>query len=119
MVRSLLPFYTSQAPANVSKGYKHFAIPAIKAGFPVNVPQILSLLTTLSAGPLSHYLHEFPELNSPEKIAAIIAAGHETYKGCFPILYLISIAFGGAAIVASLFLKDLDRYINEDVAVML
>jgi len=83
------------------------------------VEGITELATTLTAGPLSYYAHMFPELDSPEKIHSIMIAGHETFKHCFPILYLISIAFGGAAIISSFFLRDINKYMNDHVAVLL
>lgn len=97
---------------------KHFAIPAITVGFD-SVESITQLATTLTAGPLTSYAHMFPQLNSPEKIHTIVVAGHETYKHCFPILYLISIAFGGAAIISSFFLRDINKFMNDHVAVLL
>jgi hypothetical protein len=97
---------------------KYFALPAIEAGFD-SVASITQLATTLTAGPLSSYAHLFPQLDSPEKVQAIAQAGHELFKHCFPILYLISIAFGGAAIISSFFLRDINRFIDDHVAVLL
>jgi hypothetical protein len=95
-----------------------FLYPAINAGFS-DVASITELVTTLSAGPLEHYAYMFPQLDTPEKIASIVEAGHNLYKAGFPILYLIAIAFGGASVVASFFLWGLDAFINEDTAVLL
>jgi hypothetical protein len=77
------------------------------------------IASTLGASPLSHYVYWFPQIDTPEKLASIVQAGHETYKHCFPILYLISIAFGSAAIIVLVFLKDFERYMNDHVARML
>ena len=79
------------------------AIPAIANGFvtgPNTVAEISELITTLGAGPFSAYAHVFPGTHTPAQIAAIQLAGHNLYKTAFPILYLISIAFGGAAIIS-------------------
>lgn len=97
---------------------KYFAFPAIEVGFD-SVASITELVTTLTAGPLSEYAHLFPQLDSPEKIQTIVVAGHELFKHCFPILYLISIAFGGAAIISSFFLRDINKFMNDHVAVLL
>ncbi|KFY79742.1 hypothetical protein V499_01311 [Pseudogymnoascus sp. VKM F-103] len=97
--------------------YTYFAVPAVQAG--IYDTEVEALVSTLGAGPLSHYVRLFPQIDTPEKQASIVLAGHETYKHCFPILYYISIAFGGAAVIASLFLKDLEKYMNDNVAVML
>merc|ERR1712000_436575 len=58
-------------------------------------------------------------ISDPENIAAIQQAGHELYKTAFPELYLVSIAFGGAAIISCFFLKGISAFINENVAVHL
>jgi hypothetical protein len=97
---------------------KYFAIPAIQVGF-TSVEGITQLATTLTAGPLTSYAHYFPELDSPEKIHTIVVAGHELFKRCFPILYLISIAFGGAAIISSFFLRDINKFMDDHVAVLM
>jgi hypothetical protein len=89
--------------------YVHFAIPKLEAG----------IVSTLGASPLCNYAHRFPQIDTPEKLASIVQAGHETYKHRFPILYLISIAFGSAAIIVLMFLKDFERYMNDHVAGML
>jgi len=101
-----------------SNAAKYFALPAIEAGFDT-VASITELATTLTAGPLSHYAYMFPQLDTPAKIESIVVAGHELFKHCFPILYLISIAFGGAAIISSFFLRDINKYMNDHVAVLL
>lgn len=87
-----------------------FAVPAIQAGLtfppgsnPVDI--ITDLITALGAGPFSAYAHLFPGITTPMQIEAIQLAGHNLYKGVFPILYLISIAWGGAAILACFFLS--------------
>lgn len=85
------------------------ALPAIQNGLTVSspadlVPTITQLVTALAAGPFSHYAYLFPGIDTPEKIAAIQHAGHNLYEGVFPLLYFISIAWGGAAIIACFFL---------------
>jgi hypothetical protein len=85
------------------------ALPAISNGLTVKnpadlVPTITSLVTALAAGPFSSYAHLFPGIDTPAQIAAIQLAGHNLYEGVFPILYKISIAWGGAAILACFFL---------------
>jgi hypothetical protein len=85
------------------------AVPALSNGLKVSnltdlVPEITALVTALAAGPFSSYAHLFPNIDTPEQIAAIQHAGHNLYEGVFPLLYFISIAWGGAAIIACFFL---------------
>lgn len=86
-----------------------FAVPVLSAGLVIEPGQnvvtvITELVTTLTAGPFSHYAHFFPGLDTPAAIATVEMAGHELYKEVFPILYLIAIAWGGAACLACFFL---------------
>ncbi|TVY44876.1 Efflux pump [Lachnellula subtilissima] len=87
------------------------AFPAIENGLAFTsldpaalTPNITALVTSLAAGPFSAYAHLFPNIDSPEQIAAVQQAAHELYKPIFPMLYFVSIAWGGAAVVACFFL---------------
>lgn len=83
-----------------------FTLPAITHGFNPGLDPVASttkLITTLTAGPFSAYAHQF-NITGAENIAAIQHAGHELYKTAYPEIYLVSIAFGGAAIVSCFFL---------------
>jgi len=86
------------------------AFPAIENGLVFTsldpaalTPNITALVTALAAGPFTAYAHLFPDIDSAVQIAAIQQAAHELYKPIFPLLYLISIAWGGAAVVACFF----------------
>ncbi|PBP21773.1 C6 finger domain-containing protein, partial [Diplocarpon rosae] len=98
---------------------KIFSLPAIVNGFdpgPDPVGHTTELITTLTAGPFAAYAHRF-NITDPAHIAAIQQAGHNLYKGAFPELYLVSIAFGGAAIISCFFLAGISQFINDNVAV--
>ncbi|KAH7311124.1 putative major facilitator superfamily transporter [Rhexocercosporidium sp. MPI-PUGE-AT-0058] len=98
-----------------------FTLPAIIHGFNPGLDPIgatTKLITTLTAGPFSAYAGQF-NITDPVDIAAIQQAGHELYKTAYPEIYLVSIAFGGAAIVSCFFLHGIADFINENVAVHL
>ena len=85
------------------------ALPALSNGLTVAsaadiVPAITELVTALGAGPFSAYAYLFPGIDSTPQRAAIQMAGHNLYEKVFPLLYKISIAWGGAAVVACFFL---------------
>lgn len=83
-----------------------FTLPAITHGFNPGLHPIeatTELITTLTAGPFSEYARNF-NITDAVDIAAIQQAGHELYKTAYPELYLVSIAFGGAAIISCFFL---------------
>jgi hypothetical protein len=85
-----------------SKDLRIFYLPAILNGFTVGVDaqaDVSVLITALTAGPFSAYAPQF-NITDPAKIAGIQEACHNLFKGAFPELYFVSIAFGGAAIIS-------------------
>lgn len=49
----------------------------------------------------------------------IVIAGQEAYAYAYPFVYFSSIAFGAVAIIASLFLGDISKYMDDHVAVVI
>ena len=84
---------------------------AVNAGLPTNeaistfVPAVLSNNVTALSG--------FPSF----MVEAGLKAQIDTYLAGFKMIYLVSIVFGGGAIVASLFLRDIKSYMVDRVAV--
>ncbi|CAK1358395.1 Vacuolar basic amino acid transporter 2 [Cercospora beticola] len=113
---------TKKAPAIIG-------IPAVLAGFIVppgepnaglpDVARITKLVTTMTAGPLDHYLSLFPQIDTPEELASIVAAGQELYSKCFQLLFYVSIPFGTLAIVSCFGLWGIEKYMTKRVAVHL
>lgn len=102
--------FTQRLTHRATTDLQLFAVPAIQAGLEIPpgsniIIELTKLATALSAGPFSAYAHYFTGLTTPAQIAAIQLAGHNLYKDVFPILYEISIAWGGAAIIACFFLS--------------
>ena len=50
---------------------------------------------------------------------AIVAAGQLAYAASYKYVYLVSIAFGGISIVAACFLGDIQKYMDDHVAVVM
>ena len=97
---------------------KYIGPPAITVGFR-DVDTIKSLVTVLSAGPLTYNAQLFPEIKSQHDVDVLVHAGHDLYAHAFPHLYLVAIAFGSSAVVACAFLFDINRFVDEHVAVHL
>ena len=106
---------------NVTKSVYHhvqeFVVPAVGL-VGADPTAIAALVMALTAGPFEDYAHLF-NATTQAQIDAIVNGGHEVYKGCFGELYLISVAFGSAAILCFFFLADIRKFINEHVAVNL
>ena len=50
---------------------------------------------------------------------AIVLAGQVSYAAAYPYVYYVSIAFGSVAIIASAFLGDINKYMDDHVAVVI
>lgn len=50
---------------------------------------------------------------------ALVVAGQESYAYAYPYVYYASIAFGSVAIIASCFLGDISKYMDDHVAVVI
>ncbi|KAL9112590.1 MAG: hypothetical protein Q9227_003161 [Pyrenula ochraceoflavens] len=101
-----------------ANGAKYIGLPAVTVGFR-DLPSITHLVKVLTAGPLSANAHLFPEITSQKDIDILVKAGHDLYAQAFPQMYLVAIAFGASAVIACLFLFDINRFVDEHVAVHL
>jgi hypothetical protein len=109
--------FKQKVTASVYNNIENFVVPvASVVGF--NTAAITDVVITLASGPFEAYAHVY-NITSQSKIDQIVQGGHDVYKVCFPPLYLISVAFGGAAIMSFFFLADIRKFINEHVAVNL
>lgn len=111
-------FYNLFRQELVKKAPAIIGIPAVSVGFS-DIPRITKLVTTMTAGPLSHYRALFPELDSPQDMSLIVEAGQQLYAKVFPLLYLVSIPFGVLACLSCLALFGIDKYMDDHVAVHL
>jgi hypothetical protein len=91
--------------------------PAIQAGF-TDISRIELLVTTMTAGPLSHYRALFPEIDSQQELDAIVHAGQQIFAKSFPLLYYISIPFGVVSVISCVGLWGLEQFIDDHIAVI-
>lgn len=94
-----------------------FVLPAC-----VNVAQIYDpaevvQIATLLADNLGKEILGLPKVDTQEKADAIIFAGRQAFAKSYPLVYYASIAFGGIATIAALFLPDISQYMDGHVAV--
>lgn len=76
-----------------------------------------SMASTLLAIPFSEYAAELPQLNTPEKYELLHQAVIGAFGVSFSKVYLISIAFGTTACIASWFLGDITALMDDHIAV--
>jgi hypothetical protein len=83
---------------------------AVKAGLPVTqLKDLVIAIATQNTTALADY--------SPVVLVAAREAVKDSYVEGFRMIYLVSIAFGGSAIIASLFLGDIRKYMVDRIAV--
>lgn len=83
---------------------------ALKAGVPLtDIKDLVIAVAYQNTTALASY--------SPIILTAVTEAYKDAYVEGFRMIYLVSIAFGGSAVVASLFLGDIRKYMVDRVAV--
>lgn len=88
---------------------------ALKNGI-TNKVTIGQMITLTGAG-LLEPIQKLPGVDGNlVKWNAIVAAGQEAYVRSYKNVYFVSIAFGGVAIIASLFLKNISQYMDDHIA---
>ena len=84
-----------------------------EAGLPLSeIPALIGALVAQNATAVG----EIPGL-TPAILLAAEGGIQDSYVEGFKRVYLVSIAFGGAAVIASLFLGDIKKYMVSRVAV--
>ena len=78
--------------------------------------EVLAIITDIG-GNLLNNLHTYPGVNTPEKVDILVRAAHQAFSLSYPIVYYASIAFGGIAFIASFFLPDIDKFMDNHIAV--
>lgn len=105
-----------------ARGPAIVGIPAIQAGFG-SIPgtdifvRVEEFVTTMTAGPITHYVRMFPEIKDEASLKLVTDAGHVLFSSVYPGLYRLSIPFGVIATVSCLGLWGVDKYMDDRVAV--
>lgn len=74
---------------------------------------IIAISDAVSNG-LRATIPNFPGVDTPEKAIAIIEAGNLCFQDAYPKVYFVSIAFGGAAIIAACLLPDITKLMDSE-----
>jgi hypothetical protein len=81
-----------------------------------NTEAITTIINLTGAG-LINDIRQVPGAESDQAWNALVLAGQEAYAKSYPYVYYVSIAFGAISIIASLFLKNIDYYMTDHIAV--
>jgi hypothetical protein len=107
-------FYNKLVP-KLSEG---IAIALIKNNI-FDIPTITQAVELTGASLLDQIL-ELPKINGNVTIwNDVVLAGQLAYSEAYPYVYYVSIAFGAVAIIASLFLENISKYMDDHVAVVI
>jgi hypothetical protein len=85
-----------------------------------NVQQIKIIAGLLRSGAFDQLL-VYPETGvvTQHQVEALTLAGKETLVAAYPLVYYVSIVFGGIAIIASFFLTGIEAQMGSGIAVKL
>ncbi|KIW66046.1 hypothetical protein PV04_08255 [Phialophora macrospora] len=83
-----------------------------------NVTYITEAIT-LTGASLLEPLRMIPGLQNETAYQMVVAAGQLAYAESYKYVYLASIAAGGVSIIAACFLGDINKYMDEHVAVVI
>jgi hypothetical protein len=81
-----------------------------------SIAAITEIINLTGAG-LINDIRLVPGAESDEAWNAIVLAGQIAYAHSYKYVYYVSIAFGSISIIASLFLKNIDHYMTDHIAV--
>ena len=74
----------------------------------------------LTSASLTDELSSLPSIgNNTMKLEAVIAAGQLAFAESYQYVYYTSIAFGAISIIASIFLEDISKFMDDHVAVVI
>ena len=73
----------------------------------------------LTGNSLLEEMRAIPGLANDTVYEAVVAAGQLAYSESYKYVYLGSIAAGGVSIIAACFLGDINKYMDEHVAVVI
>jgi len=83
-------------------------------------PEVIGAAATYTGASLIPAILELPGVDGNLTIFNdIVLAGQESYAFAYPYVYYVSIAFGAIAILASIGLGDISKYMDDHVAVVM
>lgn len=88
--------------------------------FNITNPKVIGAVAQLTGASLLDEILTLPGVDGNVTIwKALVHAGQESYASAYPYVYYTSIAFGAVAIIASAFLGDIKKYMDDHVAVVM
>jgi hypothetical protein len=81
---------------------------------------VITEVIELTGASLINDIAEIPGIKGvPGAWEMVVYAGQIAYASAYKYVYLVSIAFGGVSCIAALFLGDIQKYMDDHVAVVM
>ncbi|KAJ5081095.1 hypothetical protein N7456_013333 [Penicillium angulare] len=109
-------FYTQFVSVLTEKTTNDVVPVAIEAGI-FDVSLLETMMPTLLETPWKTWILSVPALNASDKVNMLHDAVIQAFAHAFARVWYISIAFGVAAVIASIFIEDLTDLMDEHIAV--
>lgn len=109
-------FYNQFIARLTEEAEKHIIPAAVEVGI-TDLSILETMPSTLLAIPFSEYAAALPQLNTPEKYDFLHRVIIDAFGASFSKVYLITIAFGTTACIASWFIGDLTALMDDHIAV--
>lgn len=94
-------------------------VPAAVAAGVYNYDDIVQIALDIGHSYFEKSVYTFRQINSQDKYESIVMAGRIAFAPAFRQVWYVSLAFGGASVIASVFLGDISRFMDDHVAVTL
>lgn len=86
----------------------------------ITSPDVITQAALLTGASLIEPILHLPGVDGNVTIwNAIVLAGQESYAAAYPYVYYTSIAFGSLSIIASAFVGDITKYMDDHIAVVM
>jgi hypothetical protein len=82
-------------------------------------PALIAEAIGITGASLTESLRLIPGLEGDVAWNAVVEAGKLAYAESYKYVYYVSIAFGGVSIIAACFLGDIEKYMDDHVAVII
>lgn len=81
---------------------------------------VITEVIELTGASLINNIAEIPQIKAiPGAWEIVVYAGQVAYASAYKYVYLVSIAFGGVSCIAACFLGDIQKYMDDHVAVVM
>lgn len=92
-------------------------VPLIQASVPMaQLKEVATKVVQITVSGLLPALRKIPGLQEDAAYQHVVLAGRVNFAYAYKYVYYVSIAFGGVSIACALFLGDISRFMNDDVA---